>query len=80
MKSLINKYQEELKKLNLECKVLKECNDKWNVQILEDGVVVLNKWNVSKQLQWNSVKNFAIMTRQSVDLHKRLEEVRKGLE
>lgn len=72
-KSLIQKYQEELSKVGLEFEVTKECNDKFNGKVLENGIVVIEKWNVQKCLQYNAVKSFAQMTKQSVEMHKILK-------
>ena len=70
MKTLIQKYQEELGKLGLEFEMTRECNDKFNGKIKENGVVVIEKWQVQKCLQYNKIKSFAEMTKQSVDMHK----------
>lgn len=77
MKSLIQKYQEELNKFNLEFEVTRECNDKFNGKIKENGVVILEKWNVQKCLQYNKISSFAKMTKQSVDMHKQIQELIK---
>ena len=75
-KSLIQKYQEELGKLGLEFEMIRECNDKFNGKILENGVVVIDKWQVPKCLQWNKVKSFAEMTKQSVEMYKQLQALK----
>lgn len=72
MKTLIQKYNEELKKLGLEFESTKECNDKFVGNVIENGVTILSKWNVSKLLQWNKVKSFAEMTKNNVEMHKKL--------
>ena len=69
-KSLIQKYQEELGKLGLEFEMTRECNDKFNGKIKENGFVIIEKWQVQKCLQYNKIKSFAEMTKQSVDMHK----------
>ena len=69
-KNLIQKYQEELGKLGLEFEMTRECNDKFNGKIKENGFVIIEKWQVQKCLQYNKVKSFAEMTKQSVDMHK----------
>ena len=73
MKTLIQKYNEELKKVGLQFEMTRECNDKFNGKVLENGVVIIDKWQVQKCLQWNKVKSFAEMTKQSVEMHKKLE-------
>jgi hypothetical protein len=77
-KSLIQKYNEELKKLGLEFEVTRECNDKFIGNVLENGIVRLNKWSVLKCLQWKSVKSFALMTKDNVEMHKKYEEMTNG--
>lgn len=74
-KSLIQKYQEELGKVGLEFEMTRECNDKFNGKIKENGVVVIEKWEVQKCLQWKSIKSFANMTKESVELHKQYEKL-----
>ena len=71
-KSLVQKYNEELKKLGLEFETKKECNDKFVGNVLENGIIILNKWNLSKLLQWNKVKSFAEMTKNNVEMHKKI--------
>lgn len=71
-KSLIQKYQEELGKVGLEFEMTRECNDKFVGNVLENGIVILNKWNLSKMLQWNKIKSFASMTKDNVEMHKKL--------
>lgn len=72
MKTLIQKVKEELKKVNLEAELVKECNDKFIIKILEDNKIVLKSWEVQKCLQWNKVDSFVKMTRKQVDDMKKL--------
>ena len=76
MKSLIQKYNEELEKLGLKFEATRECNDKFNGKVLENGNVIIDKWQVQKCLQWNKVKSFAEMTKQSVEMHKKIEALK----
>lgn len=77
-KSLIQKYNEELKKIGLEFEMTRECNDKFVGNVLENGIVILKKWSVPKCLQWKSVKSFAMMTKENVEMHKQYEEMVNG--
>lgn len=72
MKTLIQKVEEEFEKVNLEIELVKECNDKFIISVLENGKIILSKWEVSKSLQWNKIDNFVKMTRENVDRIKEL--------
>ena len=72
MKTLIQKVKEELKKVNLDLEEVKECNDKYIVNILENNEIVIKKWEVPKLLQWNKIKSFVDMTKKNVEMAKLL--------
>lgn len=72
MKTLIQKVKEELKNVNLDLEEVKECNDKYIVNILENNEIVIKKWEVPKLLQWNKVKSFVDMTKKNVEMAKLL--------
>ena len=72
MKTLIQKVKEELKKVNLDLEEVKECNDKYIVNILENNEIVIKKWEVPKLLQLNKIKSFVDMTKKNVEMAKLL--------
>lgn len=75
MKTLIQKVKEEFKKVNLEVELVKECNDKFIVKVLEDNKVMIKNWDIQKCLQWNKVNSFAQMTRKHINDIKKLIEL-----
>lgn len=74
-KTLVAKFREELRKYNLEFKDVKEYNEKWKGNIYEGDEIVLPKHSVEKALQWRSVGSFAKLTKEMVDMRKKLKEM-----
>ena len=72
METLLQKYQEELRKVGLEFELKKELNSKFVGTVKENGILILEKWEVQKCLQWNFVRSFAQMTKENVEMHKKI--------
>lgn len=71
-KTLVQKLNEELKKLGLECKLVKELSEHFRVNVFENGKVVLEHQSVPKILQWNKVNNYAKNIKDMVEMKKAL--------
>lgn len=78
-KSLVAKFREELKKYGLDFKDVKEYNEKWKGNIYEGDEIVLAKHSVHKALQWRSVGSFAKLTKDMVDMKKKIEELKANV-
>ena len=74
-KTLVAKFREELKKYGLDFKDVKEYSEKWKGNVYENDEVVLPKHDLLKIVQWNKVSSFAKMTKDMVDMRKKLKEM-----
>lgn len=71
-KTLVQKLNDELRKLGLECKLVKELSEHFRVNVFENGLVVLENQSVPKVLQWNKVNNYAKNIKDMVEMKKAL--------
>lgn len=75
---MITKYQEELRKLKLLYIVTKELNDRYKGVVLEKGLVIIKNWVFYKDIAPSRIPNFAALTKQNVETHKRIMKLLGG--
>ena len=75
---MINKYQDELRKLKLLYIVTQNLNDRYKGVVLENGMVIIRNWVFYKDIAPSRIPNFAELTRRNVDTHKRIMKLLGG--